>query len=130
MEDPGPTHTRAFKDRPGTVGDSFYVTPGGGMNVPGPGSLDSLLVIADTDQFGVRVESEEASLADDYYTDLEPWSDEFDHISAYQTSGGDYVISVKNFPYRESVRVKVLVPDSVFIQRVRAIYTIGRETDY
>lgn len=109
----------------------FYVTPDGGMNVPGPGSLDTLLlVVSNTDSFGVHVETEGTALVSDSFSRLSEYSDELSHVSAYVTSTGDRVLAVSEFPYRDLLRARVTVQRPVSVKWVRAVYRVGLNVDY
>lgn len=99
--------------------------------IDGPGSIDTLLVVADSESFGVRVESDgDQSLVDALYPRLDMWSEELDHVSAYQARQGQYAISVTNFPFREWARTVVRVEDETTFEWVRAVFTLGAEVDY
>lgn len=125
-----PTRTLVYEIEDEDHSRNFYVTPEGGMSVDGPGSLDNLLVITDSDSFGVRVETEDATLVDDSFDRLSTFSDDLGHVDARTTGSGDSAISVTDFPYRSSVRAQVLVTEPLTVQWVRAVYTVGREADY
>lgn len=128
-----PTRTKVFERENFTEDQDFFVTPDDtGISVPGPGSLDTLLVIcSDNDQFGVLVETEDATLIDDDFSTLEPIAQHMEHISATTDGNNRRIIAVNDFPFRESVRAQVRVfrEDCTF-DRVRAVYTIGKEVDY
>lgn len=113
-----------------TKSSDFYVTTDDfGREVPGPGSLDTFMVVADADAFGVRVETEDTTLVDEDFTTLSNFSDHLDHVSA-STSGSDRVVSVTDFPFRGRVRCQVTVTDEVTFSWVRMVATLGRESDY
>lgn len=122
----GPTRTLVYEEEDRTESANFLVTPDDtGMNVPGPGSVDALLIVADSDSFGVRVESENATLVNENFSRLETYSDNLEHVDA-TTSSGDRIVTVRDFPFRESARAEVLVNgQDVTFTWVRAVYTIG-----
>lgn len=104
---------------------TFYVTPDDvGMRVPGPGTLDTLLVVADSDDFGVRVETDSTALVDESFARLEEFSDELGHVSAYKTATDERVISVRDFEYRNYVRAAVDAKAGQDFDWVRAVYTV------
>lgn len=110
---------------------NFRVTPEDeGFHVEGPGSLDALLVVAYADTFGVRVESSRTSLVSDDFSKLQKFSEELSHVTAKQLGGGERVISVTDFPFRESVSAEVTVTDTTNFEWVRAVYTLGHNVDY
>lgn len=108
---------------------AFYVSPENGHTVPGPGSLDTLLVVGDSPDFGVFIETEDSTFVDESFDSLSTYSDYLDHITA-EVSGSDHNLVVNNVPYRESMRVQIRPTSGVSFSRVRAVFTIGREIDY
>lgn len=125
------TRTLVYEEEDESRSRPFHVTPEGGMSVAGPGSLDTLLVVvSDSDNFGVRVETESATLVDDMFDRLSTFSDELEHVTARTMGSGERVISVTDFPFRDSVRAEVRVTETLTVQWLRAVYTTGREVDY
>jgi len=120
-----PERSLVYEREDFTESGRFHVTPEeAGMRVPGPGSLDTLLVACGSDNFGVRVETKTTTLLDDDYTRLERFSSDLAHVSAYQNTSGGYVISVSDFPYLQHVRAAVTVRGEADFDWVRAVYTI------
>lgn len=124
-----PTRTIVHEKEDLDVSRNFYVTPDGQM-LDGPGSLDGLLVIADAEDFGVRVETQRTTLVDDDFTKLSTWSEDLEHVSTRTTGDGDNVLSVTDFPFRGGIRVEVTVSSDLTVSWLRAVYTVGREVDY
>lgn len=125
-----PTRTLVEELDDVTKSRDFYVTPDEfGRSIPGPGSLDTFMVVGDSDTFGVRVETETTTLVDESFTRLESFSSHLDHVSA-NTSGGDRVVSVTDFPFRERLRCQVTVQGETTFSWVRLVAALGREVDY
>lgn len=126
-----PTQTIVVEDNDRSASRNFTIQDDEmGAQIEGPGSIDTVLLVADSDSFGIRAETDRTELVDENFTTLESWADELDHISAYTTTDDERVISVTDFPYRSSARIEVKVFDDVTFDWVRAVFTVGREVDY
>lgn len=118
-------NTFVFEDTDIVTDRAFYVSPPEtGISVPGPGSLDSLLVVADSSDFSVAVETGTATLLDHQHTTLKANSAEFSHVAAYQRSDGKEVLSVSDYEYRDQVVVQLAPTSQVTFDRIRATYTV------
>lgn len=124
-----PTRTAVADVEDVTHSDSFWVSPEDGHTVPGPGSLDTLLVVADAPDFSVFIETEDSTFIDEDFSELTNHSDYLDHITA-EVSGSNRNLVVNNVPYREVIRMQVRPNAEVTFSRVRAVVTIGRDIDY
>lgn len=117
--------TLVFDRKDFTETGEFYVTPDDtGIRVPGPGSLDTLLVVATEADLGVRVETDSTVLVDEEFSRLKEFSDELEHVSAYDMPSGDKVISVTDFEYLDYCRAMVDPKGEKTFDWVRAVYTI------
>lgn len=129
MANTGPTRSLVFEEESVETSRNVHITPDG-RHVKGPGSLDTLLIVADGKDFGLRAETATTTLVNDDFEKLSKWSSDLEHVDAYTNNNGKHAISLSNFPFRESVTATVLVESSLTIEWIRAVYTLGREVDY
>lgn len=127
--DDGPAgeNTFVYEEKDVTRSGSFYLTPEEtGMSVPGPGTVDSFLAVADTDDFQVTIETGTTMLLDDDLATLKANSAELSHVAAYQRNDdAKEVLSVSEFEYRDRVSTFITTGASpVTFDRLRAVYTL------
>lgn len=126
-----PQRTLVYDDSITTSG-SFYVhPPETGWQIPGPGTLDTLLLIADASAFTALVETESAVVLNDTHSSLKTNTAEMSHISAYDRSDdGSAILAVNDLPFRSWLAINVQAHQQVTFSRVRALVTVGSEQDY
>ena len=68
------------------------------------GQLDSILVIADSDDFSATVEVDDNTVLDnDAWQSIEAVSQELPHIGAYERRDGGYVLSISDYVFNDHV---------------------------
>lgn len=126
-----PTRSIVYEETGVTSSGAFYLTPEDeGAFIDGPGSVDNILIVADSDQFSVAVDTEDATLVDHQFTTLQTNSAELSHVAAYERSDGKFICSVSDFPFRERASATVTAHEQVTFDRLRAVFTVGSEVDY
>lgn len=102
----------------------FYLHPGQfPMEVPGPGKLVNVLVMAQSDDFRVSIRSARADIVSDTFTELADISDSLAHVSAFE-SDGVRTVAVEDYHFVDSLVVEVAAMDTVTFDRVRAEFQI------
>jgi len=73
--------------------------------VRGTGQIDNILVQAQSDTFKVFLRIDDDNVIDDkQFSQLQNLSQELTHISAYQRSSGDYILSITDYPFKKEVK--------------------------
>lgn len=108
--------------------DVIRLTPNG-FRVEGPGMIDSVLVRARSTDYRVVVETDSATIVDDTFDTLKTLSSDLSHIDAYD-DGGDHVVVVQDYPYREWSTVTIDPGSSVTFERLRGEWILGIPVDF
>lgn len=124
-----PTRTAVHNEEDVTKRSDFWIAPEDGIEIPGPGSLDTLLLVGDTSTFGAFIEMDNDVFLQHTFDDLSTFSSEMDHVST-NTVNGSNVIGVSNVPYRDSIRVQATLTETTTFDHIRGIFTIGKDQDY
>lgn len=77
--------------------------------IQGRGSIDNILVQAESDTFEVFLRVDDDTIIDaKKFSYLESLSQELSHISAYQRTNGDYILSITEYPFKERVKFSLI----------------------
>lgn len=82
------------------------------------GQLNSLVVIADSDDFGVTVRVDDSEVVSDDYSQLSKYSDDLPNLSAYERNG-QYIVVVTEYPFREVFSCTVDPHSEVHFEKIR-----------
>lgn len=111
-----------------TTASAFNVKePGTSMPIAGPGTLKSLLIIAEDDTFEVFFEIDGQTVIDDSFTALEEISDELPDISAYERGDGFFVVTVQDYEFQSAVNAVISPTASATFTRQRAEVDVIRD---
>lgn len=120
-----PTDTRVVDRTDVSASSTVRLQPDdSGFQVEGPGMVDTVLVRAQSPDYAVRVETNNATPVADRWTDLETIAADLTHVSAYQ-DGDVYVTVVQDYPYQEFSAVSVRPAGTVTFDRLRAEWILG-----
>lgn len=107
--------------------------------VSGVGTIESLLLITDTEDYSITVEldtdsdmageDESSFLARESYADLRELSTELSSVAAYETDSGHYLLDIGPVNFLDNVRVMVYPDSKLRVYRQRAEISIEREIE-
>lgn len=110
-----------------TSGSAFNVKePGRAFPIDGPGTLDSLLIIADDDDFDIYLAIDGQTLVDDSFASLSAISSELNRISAYDGAPG-YVFAATDYEFFDRVEAVIQPQTTITFRRQRAEVDLIRE---
>lgn len=104
-----------------TTADAFHVhEPGITLPMEGPGTLRSLVIVAQADTFNVDLYVDGQTVISESVSNLITDADEMPDISAYQRSDGDYVFSATDYQFASAVDAVIEPTASTTFERQRA----------
>ena len=88
--------------------------------IRGRGSIDNILVQSESDTFGLFLRVDDDDIIDnESFTYLNSISQELSHISAYQRTDGDYIVSITDYPFTESVEFSIIPTEETTFTLIR-----------
>lgn len=114
--------TFVYETEDETLGSRFSISPDGmGQHIPGPGTLDSLLLVADSTDYGISVQTDTAVVLDHGFDTLKEFSSEFSTVAAYERQDGLSVLSVSGLQYQQWLSVAARPNEEITFDRIRLV---------
>lgn len=88
------------------------------MPIHGKGRLDNFVVVADGEQFSVKVVVDDKEVVNNSHSELKRRQTELAHVSSY-SDGGEHIVSVMNYPFREGVHITITPESDLTFDMVR-----------
>ena len=98
------------------------------LPVRGDGKMHNLLVVADSTNFDVTVYVDDRYVVDDSYNNLSAISDELQHVSAYETPSGSYVVAVSDYPFTKMFDADIRAREPIEFSIIRIEGTINEQS--
>lgn len=106
-----------------TTDSKIRLQPDGGHRVDGPGTLDTVMVRAQSPNYQIVVETDKATVTRDDWATLNNVSTDLTHIDAYEDRGR-YVIKIHDIPYKLWASAEIDAREEITFERVRGIWVI------
>lgn len=112
-----------------TTADRFVVQDEHGeFPIDGPGTLDTLLLVADVDTFGIEIVVDGRHVVNDSFSNLQDDSPELERLSAYQRGSDDqFVFAAADYPFQQRLHARIHPSESTTFDRQRAEVDVVRE---
>lgn len=113
-----------------TEDEQFFLNPDeerSGIQVPGPGVIDTVYIKADSNQFNTKVETDRATFVEDDWSALDNISANAPHITT-ATVSGDNVLVIEDVPYQEYSVVTIEPLAEVTFRDIRGVWFLGAQT--
>ena len=104
-----------------------------GFPVNSSGQIDSIFISAQSNTFRVMLEIDGDKILDNAsWSELNSISQELAHVGAYQESGGNYILSISDYPFNETLDLSIrpiseTVFDYIRVELMLDEYTTGTE---
>jgi len=95
------------------------------LPIHGNGEMHNFLAVADSPNFDVTIYVDDRYVVDDSYANLSSISDELEHVSAYDTPSGSYVVGVSGYTFTEMFDADIRAREPIEFSVVRVEGTVN-----